>query len=210
MNNKFNGLSTIGGMALTGLAGTILAATTASAFDHRASYVNVVSSGGNGCIEVVDAHLADSGKSVVLSLDNMAVAAGAGAHPADSVAVCEVKLTVGLPDGVQYSLKGFETLAHLSIEQGGAASLQVRYGFPGTRQGLASLSFQGPAERDTLLRRDFSYLNQYFSACYSRRPVTVSVKLSSRSDYDGYAIADAELLNQTRTIKLPLVIQECE
>ena len=197
-------------LGLAGAASLIVMATSAFGYDYRASYVNVVSSAGNGCLREVTARWTDGGRSILLTLDNMAVLAGAGADLADSLAACEIKLDVGLPNGVKYTVKSFETLAHLNIERGGSASLQVRYGFPGTRQGLASLSFQGGPERDSLLKRDFSYLNQYFSSCYSHRPVTVDVRLASKTNFEQSAIADAELLTRGHTIKLPLNIVECE
>ena len=126
MNSVLLKRSCLNSLGVVSFLGASLMASTASAFDYRASYVNVVASEGSGCQNLVRASLTDSGKSILLTLDSMTALAGSGADLADSLAACEIKLNVGLPDGVQYTLKGFETLASLSIERGGSATLQVR------------------------------------------------------------------------------------
>lgn len=183
-------------------------------YDDRATSVRVISSEGSGCLADVRAQLADSGRSVLLDIDNLVAMAGDGADPLDASAECTIKLDVAVPYGKQFSVKSFEGLGNLFVEQGAQALLAVRYSFPGTRTGLAALQFNGPMEIQSLLRKEFSYLNQHFSACYVRKPLTVQIKLQTRSDASQFAIADAELIqrgiHRAGTIKLPLTVRDCE
>ena len=151
--------------------------------------------GGTGCpAGTVSATLAPDQKSLSLIFDEYYVEAGGSTNKAFDRKSCNIAIPVHVPQGLSVSVLAIDYRGYNNIPSGARTTFSVEYFFAGAQGPSFNKTFNGPIDKDYLIKNKLTAQALVWSACGAdvNLRTNSSIRVQTKQNKEALATVDSE------------------
>jgi hypothetical protein len=151
--------------------------------------------GGTGCPDgSASVTLAPDAKSLSILFDEYFVEAGGATNKSFERKSCNIAIPVHVPQGLSVSILNIDYRGYNNIPSGGKTTFNVEYFFAGQKGPTFSKNFNGPLDKDYLIKNKLQASALVWSACGAdvNLRTNSSIRVTTTQNKEALATVDSE------------------